>query len=45
MLHIISNERYEAKKRHDIITSELNSKILKMRMGISSLETDFKEKI
>lgn len=33
------------KQRHDITVSELNAKILKMRMGIHSLESDFKEKL
>lgn len=33
------------KQKHDITVSELNAKILKMRMGIHSLESDFKEKL
>jgi chromosome segregation ATPase len=45
MLQMANSERYELKQRHDVTTSELNAKILKMRMGIHSLESDFKEKL
>ena len=35
---LLSAEKYEQKKKHEITISQLNSKILKMRMGISSME-------
>ena len=33
------------KKRYENTISGLNSKILKMRMGFSSIETEYKEKM
>ena len=41
----LSNQKYEMKKRYEITISGLQSKILKMRMGFSSMENEYKEKL
>lgn len=33
------------KQKHDIAISELQSRLLKMRMGMNTLESDFREKL
>jgi hypothetical protein len=43
--NVLSHEKYELKKKHEIAISILNSKLMKMKMGMSSMESEFKEKL
>lgn len=40
--NVLSGEKYELKKKYEITISTLNSRIMKMRMGMSSMEAEFK---
>lgn len=40
-----AGEKYESRKKYETAISELNSRLMKLRMGMSNMENDFREKI
>lgn len=43
--NLLSAEKYESKKKSEMTISSLTSRIMKMRMGMSTMENEFKEKL
>jgi len=40
-----TNHRYEMRKKYSIEVSKLNERVIKLRSGLTAMESDMKEKI